>query len=65
LFGGESTIACLDAADCNDDGTVDISDPIYLLGYLFLGGVAPPAPHPGWGVDPTADALPACDLAAY
>ena len=28
--------------DANDDGKVDISDPIYLLGYLFQGGAEPP-----------------------
>jgi hypothetical protein len=27
-------------ADCNGDGDVDISDPISLLGYLFLGSSA-------------------------
>ena len=29
-------------ADSNADGALNISDPISLLGYLFLGGAAPP-----------------------
>ncbi len=35
---------CLDAADINDDGFVDLSDPIYLLSFLYLGGPEPPPP---------------------
>ena len=35
---------CLDAVDVNDDGKVDISDPISLLGYLFVGLQAPADP---------------------
>jgi hypothetical protein len=30
--------------DANDDGKVDIGDPIYALGFLFLGGPAIPCP---------------------
>ena len=36
---------CLAAIDVRGEGTLDISDPIYLLNYLFQGG---PAPEP-WG----------------
>lgn len=44
--------------DANDDGKVDISDGIYSNGFLFLGGLPPPAPGPvSCGLDPTADAL--------
>jgi hypothetical protein len=28
------------------DGVIDISDPVWTIGYLFLGGPAPPAPFP-------------------
>ena len=48
----------MDAADANDDGQVDISDAIYDLRYLFLGGQAPPAPFPHAGPDVTIDDLP-------
>jgi hypothetical protein len=27
--------------DCNDDGSVDISDAVCILGWLFLGGTTP------------------------
>jgi hypothetical protein len=46
----------------NDDGAVDISDAVGLLGFLFLGATPPAAPFPTPGVDPTpADPL-GCDL---
>jgi len=56
LFGA-APAACLDALDANDDGSGDIADAISLLGFLFSAGPPPPAPHPGAGADPTADAL--------
>lgn len=49
---------CLDRADANDDGRLNISDPIYLLDHIFLGGPAPPDPWPEPGEDPTPDRLP-------
>ncbi len=48
---------CQDAADVNDDGTIDIADPIYLLMFLFKGGTPPPEPFPEAGLDPTEDQL--------
>lgn len=53
-FLGTRTIPCLDACDANDDGSVDLSDGVYLLNHGFLGGPAPSAPYPGCGVDPRA-----------
>jgi hypothetical protein len=35
---------CWDAADTNDDGQLDVSDPIRTLFFLFLGTPEPPAP---------------------
>jgi len=35
LFVGGATPGCLDAADANDDGKVDISDPLRILFSLF------------------------------
>jgi hypothetical protein len=58
LFGGSTPSTCLDAADANDDARVDISDVIYILNYLFLGGAPPPDPGPNvCGTDPTIDLL--------
>ncbi len=54
LFRGAAAPSCLDAADSNDDGEVDISDAVYILFFLFIGGSpAPPLPYPGPGTDPT------------
>jgi hypothetical protein len=60
LFLNSATPACLDACDANDSGTVDITDGIYILLHLFLGGGPPPSPFPQPGYDPTKDALPVC-----
>lgn len=59
LFGsGCQTICdCPDALDANDDSANDISDPIYVLMYLFSGGNPPPPPFPACGTDPTTDTL--------
>lgn len=50
-------LGCLDAADANDDGSLDISDPVSLLQYLFGGGSPPPPPFPAPGADDSADPL--------
>lgn len=53
-----ATIQCEDAADANDDGKVDISDPRKTLDYLFLGGTLPAGTTPGVPqADPTPDGL--------
>jgi hypothetical protein len=56
LFGGRD-LTCLDAADVNDDGKINVSDAIVLLRHLFQGGAAPPEPYDAPGPDPTADDL--------
>ena len=60
LFLGRGEIHCVDAADVNDDGRVNIGDPVGLLHYLFLGGNMPRAPFPDFGLDPSPDAFPDC-----
>ncbi len=65
LFGCTAVCSCPDVLDSNDDGVNDISDPIYLLMYLFSSGLAPPSPYPECGADSTLDQLdclfqPAC-----
>lgn len=47
---------CADACDGNDDGQLDVSDPITLLNGLFAGGTIG-APNPACGLDPTSDVL--------
>lgn len=58
LFLGEpSSLSCKESADANHDGTIDISDEIYLLIWLIVGGAEPAAPGPtgapcGFDIDP-------------
>jgi hypothetical protein len=59
LFLGKS-IECRPAADVAADVNasglpIDIADPVYLLGFLFLGGPPPPAPFPDCAAPPGAD----------
>jgi hypothetical protein len=62
LFTGGNPPTCSDAADTNDDGRVDISDPVSTLSFLFSGGAPPPSPGAGaCGSDPTDDGI-ACEL---
>jgi len=49
-------LTCLDTADSDDSGELDITDAIYLFNHLFLGGPALPPPV-ACGEDPTPDAL--------
>ncbi|HVR73678.1 MAG TPA: hypothetical protein VMT52_05075, partial [Planctomycetota bacterium] len=45
------TPGCLKALDSNDDGRIDVSDPINLLGFLFLSAPAAlPGPSDACGV---------------
>ena len=60
-FGEVSIPYCTEAADANSDGFLDISDGLYLLMYLFLGGEAPSAPFPECGII-GSDAAFTCDL---
>lgn len=53
LFIGRSVPPCLDAADINDNGLIELSDYTYLVNFLFNDGPAPPPPHPAAGTDPT------------
>ena len=57
LFGigsgaGAGSHPCPESLDVNDDGTLDLADPVYLLGFLGGAGPAPFAPFPSAGVDP-------------
>ena len=41
----------------NDDGSVNISDSIKILNFIFKGGLPPSEPYPLAGLDPTPDKL--------
>lgn len=47
------TLSCLAAADANDDGQMNLADPISILQYLFGGGPQPAEPFLACGLDPT------------
>jgi hypothetical protein len=53
LFRAGPPPTCADSADANDDGVLDIGDPVLLLFHLFLQGSAPPPPFDAAGNDPT------------
>ena len=57
LFAGATRVTCLKAADVNDDGNVDIADPVAALSYIFGAGPPLPAPFEVCGYDPTLDGL--------
>ncbi len=43
---------CPDAMDADASGQIDVSDGVYLLEYLFLGGPPPALPFPEPGITP-------------
>ena len=55
IFGGARVAICPDAADANDDGTLDPADAVALLAHIFASAALPP-PYT-CDVDPTPDAL--------
>ncbi len=57
MFLGGPEPGCKDAADADDNGEVEVTDPIDVRQHLFVGGPEPPAPYPEREEDPTADAL--------
>jgi hypothetical protein len=44
--GTEEGVGPFKRGDCNQDETTNLTDGIFLLNFLFLGGPAPPAPGP-------------------
>jgi hypothetical protein len=52
-----ATIPCPDSADSDDSARLDLSDGVYVLAQLYLGGSPPLDPSPACGADPTADGL--------
>ncbi len=64
LFFDIGSLPCRDAADVNDDGLLDLSDPITILAFLFTGGLPPPPPFPFPGIDPTPATSLGCETPA-
>lgn len=54
----QAPVACLDAVDTDDNGTLNLSDPVKLLSFLFGGGAGPAVPNALCDTDPTSDLLP-------
>ncbi|MEM7164222.1 MAG: hypothetical protein AAF581_02090 [Planctomycetota bacterium] len=55
---GTASLECMDAADADDNGFVEIDDGLYLADFLYAMGPQPPAPGTSTcGSDPTADGL--------
>jgi hypothetical protein len=64
IFLNGSAPACLKTADANDDGDIDISDPLLVLFALYLERGTVADPYPGCGVDPSSDLIPCAAYAA-
>ena len=61
---GRESITCMEAADTDDDGNIQIDDAVLLLTSLFIGGDNPAAPFPYPGADSAHPALGmGCDVA--
>jgi hypothetical protein len=60
VLEGVGEQSCPDAMDSNDDGALDLSDPIFSVSFFFIGGRQLPAPYPEEGLDPTSDSLGPC-----
>ena len=55
-------LVVLDAADADDNGSLNVGDAVLLLGYLFGGSESLPEPLGECGVDTTPDSLPCRDF---
>jgi hypothetical protein len=57
LFLGDKKVPCEQAGDANDDGALDLSDAVYVLSFLFLGGKAIEPPVGTCGIDPSGHSI--------
>ena len=59
LFSGDEEPTCFEVMDSNNDGSVNITDGVFILGFLFGGGPPPAAPgHENCGPDPDEPGSP-------
>jgi hypothetical protein len=57
LFGSGRFLSCRDAADVEDDGSINLGDVLSILGYCIDRKSQPPPPFPLPGDDPTDDTI--------
>ena len=57
LFVLPTPPSCLEACDSDGTGVLNITDAIFTLGFLFLGGPPPPPPGPACGQDTSPSSL--------
>ncbi|MBN1443971.1 MAG: right-handed parallel beta-helix repeat-containing protein [Planctomycetes bacterium] len=62
FVGGVGGIPCLDAADVDDGGQVDVLDAVLLSVFLVTGLPEPAAPFPSCGLDPTFGEGLSCEV---
>jgi len=60
IFGVETRFDCEDILDVDDDGVINLTDPIVILRYQFQGGPSPVEPFDACGLDSTPDPLSEC-----
>lgn len=60
IFRGGTVITCMDAADFDDNGTVELLDGVASLMHFFRLGPGPAEPTGYCGEDRTPDSLPDC-----
>jgi hypothetical protein len=65
LFDGAVSIDCLNAADADDSGTLNLADGIGILSFVVLNGPPPPPPYPEPGADPTETSDLSLDCSSY
>jgi hypothetical protein len=63
LFRGQAAPGCLDSADTDDDGALNLTDATKLLNFLALASPPPAPPFPNAGSDTTPSGL-TCESAA-
>jgi hypothetical protein len=61
-FRGDPEPGCLEAADSDDNGTVNVTDPIGVLNHLFQGGPEPEPPGLDCGADPVGSSSLGCRI---
>jgi len=63
-FFQDQPLPCADAADVNNNGSIDITDAIHIINFLYRSGLPPAPPFPDLGLDdaglPPKDTL-GCD----
>ena len=57
LRGVRPALTCLDAADVNDDGVLNLTDAVAIGNVLTFEESVPPPPYPAAGKDPSEDGL--------